>query len=227
SSPYARPGAVGAILAAAVFVAVLLGGHFSLLAPPQFAGDFYDTQAHSLLHLRWNVPAGSLSFEGFQIHGKIYEYFGPLPALMRLPIAAVTHRLDGRLDNLSMLLAFAVALTFTVRLMWRLRPLVRGAEPFTRGEQWAVGAFTFVADEARAWAGQKATHPRSDAPHFRMHVLPNQPTHNYVYNYGQSIHVLPHTPQAPQSRKLIQTRRMGGRAGRMIAACRLLFVTAS
>jgi hypothetical protein len=82
--------------------------------------------------------------EGFLVHGKVYEYFGPLPALVRLPIAAATDSLDGRLGQLSLLAAFAIALTFTVRLASRLRPLVRGSVAVTRGERWAVGAFTFV-----------------------------------------------------------------------------------
>ena len=74
-----RAAAVGAVLAGAVFLAVLLNGHLSLLQRPPAAEDFFDVQAHSLLHLRWDVPRSALFIEGFLVHGKIYEYFGPFP----------------------------------------------------------------------------------------------------------------------------------------------------
>jgi hypothetical protein len=159
-----RAAAVGAVVAGAVFLAVLLNGHLSLLQRPPAAEDFFDVQAHSLLHLRWDVPRSALFIEGFLVHGKIYEYFGPLPALIRLPVAAVTDSLDARLGQISMLLAFAVAMTFTIRLGTRLRPMVRGSAPVTRGERWAVGTFTFVVGAGsvlvvlagRAWAYHEA-----------------------------------------------------------------------
>lgn len=160
----ARAAAIGAVMAGAVFLAVLLNGHLSLLQRQEAAGDFFDVQAHSLLDLRWDVPRSSLFVEGFLVHGKVYEYFGPLPALLRLPVAAVTDSLDARLGQISMLLAFAVALTFTIRLASRLRPMVRGSAPVTRGEHWALGAFTFVVGAGsvlvvlagRAWAYHEA-----------------------------------------------------------------------
>jgi hypothetical protein len=161
---YVVAGTIGAVLAGAVFVVVLLSGHASLLQRPPAAGDFFDVQAHSLLNLHWSVPRRSLVVEGFLVHGKVYEYFGPLPALLRLPIAAITDSFDGRLGQLSLLLAFAIAMTFTVRLAVRLRPLVRGSEPVSRGEQWAVGGFVFVVGAgsvfaflaSRAWAYHEA-----------------------------------------------------------------------
>jgi hypothetical protein len=47
---------IGAVMAGAVFLAVLLNGHLSLLQTQHAAGDFFDAQAHSLLDLRWEVP---------------------------------------------------------------------------------------------------------------------------------------------------------------------------
>lgn len=71
-------------------------------------------------------------------------YFGPWPALLRLPVAALTDRFDGRLTQPSMLLAFVVALFFTARLAWRIRALVLPDAPLRRAEQWAIGGFAFV-----------------------------------------------------------------------------------
>src|SRR3954471_13438427 len=61
-----------------------------------------------------------------------------------MPIALFTHRFDGRLTQISMLLAFIIAMVFTVRLVRRIRVLARGDAPVTRLEQWATGLFVFV-----------------------------------------------------------------------------------
>jgi hypothetical protein len=135
---------VAAVLAGGVFASLLFTDPLLHTTPKIPYYFFYDLQAHSLLHLHWNVPAGSLGNEAFVVHGKTYEYFGPLPALLRLSIAAITNHFDGKLDQLSMLVAFGLLMTFTIRLATRLRPLVRGHSPITAGERWAFAIFTFV-----------------------------------------------------------------------------------
>jgi hypothetical protein len=134
---------IGAVAAGLVFVGLLCDGHLSLLRRDS-VGGFFDLQAHSLLHGHLSVPAEGLGLEAFFVHGHAYMYYGPWPALLRMPVAAFTHRFDGRLSQLSMLVAFAVAMVFTIRLTRRIRPLVRGDAPMTRIEQWATGAFVFV-----------------------------------------------------------------------------------
>jgi hypothetical protein len=138
-----RAGLIGAGLAGIGFLVVLLNGRLSLLRS-DIQGNFYDLQAHALLAGRWNVPLRTLGLEGFRIDGKNYMYFGPWPAFLRLPFAAVTHELDGRLSQLSMLLAFGIAMWFTVRLVVRIRGLVRPEAPVTRPECWAVGVFVLA-----------------------------------------------------------------------------------
>jgi hypothetical protein len=134
---------VGGVVAGVIFFVLILNGQLTLLRH-DFVGGFYDLQAHSLLRGHLDVPAKGLGLEAFFVGGKTYMYHGPWPAVIRLPIAAVTHRLDGRLTQISMLIAFAIALIFTYRLCCRVRPLVRGDEPVTRAEQWATGAFVLV-----------------------------------------------------------------------------------
>ncbi len=51
-----------------------------------------------------------VGYEGFIVDHRTYMYFGPFPALLRLPVLAVTHGLDGRLTPWSMTVAFVVAL---------------------------------------------------------------------------------------------------------------------
>ncbi|HEY4397360.1 MAG TPA: hypothetical protein VGO28_06770 [Acidimicrobiia bacterium] len=134
---------VGGLLAALVFFWMVNAGQLNPFHAERF-GNFYDIQAHSLLHLHWDVPAKQVAFEGFLVDGKTYVYFGPVPALLRLPVVAITDSLDGRLTQVSMLAAFAVAIVFLTRLSWRIRGLVRGDAPVSRLELWAVGGYVFL-----------------------------------------------------------------------------------
>jgi hypothetical protein len=135
--------AIGGLVAAVVFAwMITLGtGHFFVRDP---FGGFYDAQAHSLLHGHWDIPANAASFERFKLHGRYYMYFGPWPALLRMPIIAFTGDLDGRLTGVSMLVAFMVLLVFAARLAWRACVLVRGDRPPTRATFLAAGGFVFA-----------------------------------------------------------------------------------
>src|ERR1700730_15623560 len=99
---------VGALIAGVVFFALILDGHLTLLRRDP-VGGFYYLQAHSRLLGHRDVPPSGLGLEAVFNGGKADMYHGPWPALMRLPVALVTHRLDGRLTHISMLLAFRVA----------------------------------------------------------------------------------------------------------------------
>ncbi|HEX5095658.1 MAG TPA: hypothetical protein VFX21_06595 [Acidimicrobiia bacterium] len=143
SSALKRPAIFGALASGVVFVAVLADRHWSVLRYDT-VGGFYDLQAHRFLQGHLDVPADPLGYEGIFIGRRVYMYYGPWPAILRLPVAVFTHRFDGRLTQLSMLLAFAVALFFTIRLFQRVRTLVAGETAVTRGERWATGVFVFV-----------------------------------------------------------------------------------
>ena len=134
---------VGGVGAFVVFLFVLLNGHASVLQSNPLSG-FYDLQAHSLLRGSWNVPAAPVGVEGIRLHGQTFIYFGPFPALLRIPIALFTSRFDGRLTQLSMLVAFITALVFTTTLTLRIRDLRRPGTSPTRAERIAVGAFVFL-----------------------------------------------------------------------------------
>ncbi|TML63754.1 MAG: hypothetical protein E6G14_17890, partial [Actinobacteria bacterium] len=108
-------------------------------------GSVYDAQARSLLHGHWDVPAFFLSFERFNIGGKFYAYFGPWPAILRMPVVAFTDAFDGRLTHVSMLLAFVVFLAFTGRIAWQAYTVVRGRGPVGWRTLVAAGGFVFVA----------------------------------------------------------------------------------
>lgn len=88
-------------------------------------GAFYDYQAASLLRGRLDVPDVAIGGEAFVARGKLYGYFGPTPALLRLPFA-VTGFAFGHLGRAVMLLAYAAALLAAYLL---LRDALRLAAP--------------------------------------------------------------------------------------------------
>ena len=135
--------AAGGALASIVFAYFLLEGRFNLFEP-EFLSSFYDVQARALLDGHWDVPARSLAWERFEIDGKFYTYFGPWPAFLRMPILALTHRLDGQLSRVSMLLAYGLLLAAVARLCWQARTLVRGNGPPTRATLLGAGGFVFL-----------------------------------------------------------------------------------
>lgn len=93
---------------------------------------FYDVQARSLMNGHVDVPPGSLGIEEFLVRGRSYMYFPPFPALLRMPILAVTDRFDGRLTALSMLAGWAVLAACAAALVWRIRRLIVGDRPVSR-----------------------------------------------------------------------------------------------
>jgi hypothetical protein len=117
---------------------MLTGGTWDFLQTGLFT-NFYDAQARSLLAGHWYLPPSVLSIEGIVEHGKTYMYFGPVPAILRMPVLLFTHRFDGRLTQPSMLLAYVLALVFTARLGWRIREIVAGDENVSRIEAFLVG----------------------------------------------------------------------------------------
>jgi hypothetical protein len=133
-------GAVPALLA---YLGVLTVGRVDLLQHHYF-DDFFDAQARSLMHGRLDVPPEVAAFEGFLIDGRTHIYFGPVPALVRMPVLAVTDRFDGRLTTLSMLLATVILTIAAFRLLCVLRGIVRGDDPVGRREPLVTGLLAVV-----------------------------------------------------------------------------------
>ncbi|MCJ7438714.1 MAG: hypothetical protein MUP97_13260 [Acidimicrobiia bacterium] len=136
--------ALGALVATAIFAYFAFEGRIDPFGRVLLA-NFYEVQARSWLHGHWDAGPGSYFFERFNVDGRFYTYFGPWPALLRLPFVAFTRELDGKLSRVSMLLAFVVMLTYASRLSWQARVLLRGDGRPTRPELVGAGAFVFVA----------------------------------------------------------------------------------
>jgi hypothetical protein len=138
--------AAWAAAAAPVLVAfgwLLMEGTWSPLRR-RFFDNFFDAQARAFLDGRWDVPRSVVAFEGFEIGGKTYMYFGPWPSLLRMPLLAVTDRFDGRLTTVSMALAMGVFAVAAYRLNVAVREIVRGTAGVTRGEIVATAGLAVV-----------------------------------------------------------------------------------
>jgi hypothetical protein len=135
-----------AAAAAPVLIAfgwLLMEGTWSPLRRRIF-DNFFDAQARAFMDGHWDVPRSVVAFEGFEVGGKTYMYFGPWPALLRMPLLAVTDRFDGRLTSASMALAMAVLAVAAYRLNLAVREIVRGGVGVTRGEIVATAGLAVV-----------------------------------------------------------------------------------
>ncbi len=154
---------IGGLVALIGFVIMLHASPGGLFRRETFA-NFYDAQADSWLHGRWDVPAADLYIEGFRFGDKTYTYFGAWPSILRLPVLAVSGGPYGHLTGISMVLAFAVALTGVGTLQWRLREMFRPRRPVGRGEAILAGAVVVAAGlgtsllflASRAWVYHEA-----------------------------------------------------------------------
>lgn len=117
---------IGALVGLLAFVLVLMGGQGTLL-PWAPAGDFYDAQAESFLDGRLQVDRDVLGIEAFEHDGGTYMYQPPWPAVLRIPVVALTDRFDGRLGAPSMLLAHLVLLVAAERVLLEARRALPGA----------------------------------------------------------------------------------------------------
>jgi hypothetical protein len=129
-------------LALIPYLWVLWNGRFDPLRtawPTGLASNFYDLQARALFHGHWDVPKGSLGIEAFVVDGRHYMFFGPVPAVLRMPVMAITDSLDGKLTAPSMLLAWFATGLFSALLLWRVRVLLRGPAVLGRAEAAAMG----------------------------------------------------------------------------------------
>jgi hypothetical protein len=137
---FRRASLAGAVagLAAFMFMAIL---GFASLIPKSIVSGFYETQASSLRQGHWWFPTGRLGVEEFRIGGRSFMYFGPWPALLRMPFMLLAHGMDGRWTIPSMIVALTVGLLATARLGWLTRGLIRPDAVFTRAEWWSFATF--------------------------------------------------------------------------------------
>ena len=95
--------------------------------------EFYDGQAQSLLHGRIDVPLESIFAERFVRNGKFYGYFGPTPALPRIPLNLLFPGMYGRWSRFSMLLGSLAGMALMILLFRRVEQILG-----VSGRLWAL-----------------------------------------------------------------------------------------
>ncbi len=133
-----RPFFLTAAFCSIAFTAILTSGTFRLIYPETFC-NFYDFQALSLLQGRLDVPEEALQEEAFVYAGKIYGYFGPTPALFRLPFV-IFGLAFGELSRAAMLLCYAATLVGAYLLLLDASRLLHPNRP--RPAAWQTVLFT-------------------------------------------------------------------------------------
>ncbi len=103
------------VVATLAYMWVVTLGSFKIIYPEIF-GSFYDYQALSFLQGRLDVPNDAIGGEAFEWRGKLYGYFGPTPALLRLPFVIFDVGFGG-LSRLYMLLYFVATLVAAFLLL--------------------------------------------------------------------------------------------------------------
>ena len=105
--------------------------------------DFFDLQAVALLRGNLALPPSSLGLEAFIVDGREHLYFGLFPALLRLPITAITDAFSGQLTIVSSFLAwllFVVASwSLADRVLAHLLPEEPGAVQRWLTLLWKIG----------------------------------------------------------------------------------------
>src|SRR6202044_374031 len=86
---------------------------------PIHENNYYDLQTRAMFHGHLWLANGSLGIEAFVHGGHQYTYFGLFPSILRMPVLAFTHSMDGRLTAPSLLLAWLVTGLFSSLLLWR------------------------------------------------------------------------------------------------------------
>ena len=161
---FIRAAAIGGGFATLLFFWLVTRGTFNVFEW-QRVSEFYDQQAHSLLHGHFAVSSDYLGIEAFTVGGSSNIYQGPIPAVLRIPIIMLFgHSLDGRLTQLSMLIGFMVAIVFAVRLHWQVRRTLRRDASMSTTEAFLVGLLTFAIaggstllfEGSRAWVYHEA-----------------------------------------------------------------------
>jgi hypothetical protein len=120
---------------------LVTGSTWVLVGPEQFSG-YYDSQARGLLDGRWNVDCESIGYEAFLVDGRCYGYYGPTPAILRIPLVLLFPQQEGNWGRLSLLAATLVSFWLVYRsvllLLSRFFQAREGRNPM-RETAWATG----------------------------------------------------------------------------------------
>jgi len=135
------------IVAAAVLLTLgwmVTEGSWNLYENSGRLEGFFEAQAASFLAGHIDVAPASIGDEAFIRNGKTYGYFGPTPALFRLPLVILFPGMNGHWSRTSMLLGSVVMLGAVLLLILRLEQLLPGLAR-ARAWKWLRAALVLAA----------------------------------------------------------------------------------
>ena len=114
---------MGAVTLAVIYVYGLLltRGNFAPLGPDPF-GLVYNSMLDHMLRGRWDVDPAVIGFEAFTNGGHTYAYFGPVPALLRLPLVLLPHWQGIHVERISCLAAILLGIAAQARAVLSALP---------------------------------------------------------------------------------------------------------
>lgn len=140
---------LGAVLLGTLLGAVVLtDATMDFTRPENLMSLYYDALGESLLEGRFDVPPKAIGPEAYLIDGRTYGYFGPTPAVLRLPLNALFPSMRGHWTRPMMLASAALTLLATYLLLQKARRAAsRGTGRFERRplRQYLDGFFVLCA----------------------------------------------------------------------------------
>ncbi len=91
-----------------------------VLIAPEWLSAVYDSLGSHLLHLSPEVDESAIRWEGIKVGGKIYAYFGPFPAFLRIILNGISPQFRGQWSRVSCLLAALLSVAAYGLMTWRV-----------------------------------------------------------------------------------------------------------
>src|SRR5437016_6284183 len=108
SAPGLRLWQVALVLSVLIWIIATTGGRQVFVK--EVLGDAFDSQAEHFLHGNVDVDADAIRSEAMLVNGKTRMYFGPFPALLRIPLNLIYPAGHGAWSRVSGFLAGELAL---------------------------------------------------------------------------------------------------------------------
>lgn len=111
------PRALGVLVIVATVYLLLITRFSGNLAGPELLGSAYDSLADHLTRGRSTLDLWAIQWEAFRVEDRIHAYFGPLPAVLRIPANQLGPSFFGLWSRGSCLLASALSLAALALLL--------------------------------------------------------------------------------------------------------------
>ncbi|WP_426167514.1 hypothetical protein [Sandarakinorhabdus sp. DWP1-3-1] len=155
------------VVPAIAYLAIITRGTFDLFGPV-YAWQAYNYLALALADGRQDIPAEAIAAEGVYIGGKVYMYYGIIPALLRIPLMPF---LDLREVPVSRLVSLFMLLVGQFAMQWTILRVAA-----VHGRTAFIDRFVTVALSIILWFGSAA-----------MLLLPNPDLYYQPYSAAHMV----------------------------------------